>query len=381
MIFRPRDEDEIAEIVHGARARNGRIIAEGGGSRAGLRGARRDGAQIVSTADIAGVVHYDPAEMTITARAGTRVAEIEAAVAAHGQMLPFEPPDPRALYATNGAPTLGGMVAAGFSGPRRVQAGSLRDALLGARFVNGRGETIKAGGRVVKNVTGLDLARLQVGALGRFGILTELCFKLLPRPAARLTLALDGLDDARAVEALSAALTTPVEASGAAHDGARKLTLIRLENDAESIAARAVSLEKTLAPFGAARRLDADEADALWRDVRDLTRLAESGASCVWRVATAPSRAARIAAEAARVLPMQALYDWGGGLLHLASTCEGDACRAAIGRAVGEGGHARLLRGPAPAAPGPAPGPAAALKQRIAHAFDPDGVFAPAREA
>ena len=380
MIFRPRNETEIAEIVHCARAGGGRLVAEGGATRAGLPGARREGAQTVSTRDIAGIVHYDPAEMTLTARAGTPVAEIEEAVAAHGQMLPFEPPDPRALYATAGAPTLGGMVAAGFSGPRRVQAGSLRDALLGARFVNGRGEAIKAGGRVVKNVTGLDLARLQVGALGRFGVLTEVCLKLLPRPAARLTLALDGLDDARAVEALSAALTTPAEVTGAAHDSARKLTLIRLENDAESIAVRASALERTLATFAAPRRLDADEADALWRDVRDLGGLAATGAACLWRIATAPSRAARIAADAMRVLPMRALYDWGGGLVHLAADCDGAACRAAVRRAVGEGGHARLLRGPALAA-APAPDPAGALKERIARAFDPDGVFALAREA
>ena len=377
MIFRPRDEAEIAEIVHCARASGGRIVAEGGGSRAGLSGAYRQGAQIGSTRALSGIVHYDPAERTITARAGTPVAEIEDAAAAHGQMLPFEPADPRALYGSGGAPTLGGMVAAGFSGPRRVQAGSLRDALLGARFVNGRGEAIKAGGRVVKNVTGLDLARLQAGAMGRYGVLTEVTFKLLPRPAARLTLALDGLDDARAVEALSAALATPFEVSGAAHDSARRLTVLRLENNAGSIAYRGAELEKRLAPFAAARRVEGEQADALWRDIRDLAAFGVGRVGCVWRVATAPSRAARIVAEASRVLPMQALYDWGGGLVYLASDCAGDACLAAIRRAVGQGGAARLLRGP-DAARAPAPDPAAALKQRVAQAFDPDGVFAPA---
>lgn len=375
MIHEPTREQDVADIVRCARDRKARLAVTGGGTRRGLS-PPREADDAISTRALTGIAHYDPAELTITAKAGTPVAEIEAAVAAHGQMLPFEPPDPRALYATNGAPTLGGMVAAGFSGPRRVQAGSLRDALLGARFVNGRGEIVKSGGRVVKNVTGLDLARLQAGAMGRYGVLTEVTFKLLPRPAARLTLALDGLDDARAVAAMSAALATPFEISGAAHDAARRLTLLRLEHNADSLAYRGAALERRLAAFGAVRRLDADEADGLWREIRDLAGFEAARGGCVWRLATAPSRAAGLVADMTRALPVTALYDWGGGLVHLGARCDGDACLAAGRRALDGGGHARLLRGP-DAARLAAPDPAAALKQRVAAAFDPDGLFAP----
>lgn len=365
----PRCEQEVADIVRAARADGRRLAVEGAATRAGLA-APRAGVDALSLAGLAGVVHYDPAEMTITAKAGTPVAEIEAALAANAQMLAFEPPDPRPLYATSGAPTLGGMIAAGFSGPRRVQAGSLRDALLGARFVNGRGEIVKSGGRVMKNVTGLDLARLQVGAMGRFGALTEVTLKLSPRPAARATLALDGLDDATAIAALSAALATPFEVSGAAHLSARRLTLLRLEHAADSVAYRANELSRRLAAFAAPRRLEAEEADALWRDMRDLTPFA-ADRRAVWRVATAPSRAAALVARLKAAFgDLAALYDWGGGLIHLATASTADA------RAVVAGdGAARLLRGDH-ARFAPPPDPAAPLKARIAAAFDPDGVFA-----
>lgn len=376
MIAAPRSEQEVADLVAAARAGKSRLAVEGGGTRAGLVAPRGAGAAL-TTRELAGIIHYDPAEMTIAAKAGTPVAEIEAALAAHGQMLPFEPVDPRALYGTNGAPTLGGLVAAGFSGPRRVQAGGLRDALLGVRFVNGYGEIIKSGGRVVKNVTGLDLARLQVGAQGRFGVLTQMTFKLLPRPAARATLALDGLDEARAIEALSAALATPFEISGAAHDPRRGLTLLRLENNAESVAYRLDALTRRLAPFAAARRLDEDEADALWRDLRDLRPFAGAQTS-VWRVATAPSRAAALVATLRAVAPIEALYDWGGGLVHLSGEGDDGAIATALRGALGGAGHARLLRGPG-ATLAPPSDPAAALKARLANAFDPDGVFAPVR--
>lgn len=375
MIHAASSEDDVVAIVRDARASGLRLGIEGGATRAGLAAPRRVDATI-STQGLSGVLHYDPAEMTITARAGTPLAEIEAALAQKGQMLPFEPGDPRALYGANGAPTLGGMIAAGFSGPRRILSGSLRDALLGMRLVNGRAEAIGWGGRVMKNVTGLDLARLQVGALGRYGVLTQATFRLLPRPPARATLVFDGLDDATAIRAMSAALATPFEVSGAAHWPERGLTALRVEHNVDSVAYRTSELASRLNAFGAVRPLDPAEADAFWRDVADLAPFGQGRARWVWRVAAAPSRAARIVADVTRVTPMRALYDWGGGLVHLGCDCDGTACVAAIRRAVGAEGSARLILGPHAAAP-PLADPAAALKRRIAHAFDPDGVFDP----
>jgi glycolate oxidase FAD binding subunit len=383
VIHDPANEAQLADVVRAARASGRTLRVEGGGSRAGPASAGSFD-ETARTRGLTGVTHYDPSELTLTARAGTTLAEIEAALAAKGQMLPFEPADPRPLSGRAGEPTLGGLVAAGGSGPRRLQAGSLREAVLGARFVNGRGETVKAGGRVVKNVTGLDLARLHVGALGRLGALTEITLKLAPRPPARASLALEGLDDARAISALSFALGAPFEVSGAAHLSARGLTLLRLENVAESIAYRAPKLIAAMAPFGAARRLDDDEADALWREVRDLAAFAAPDPRAVWRIATAPSRAAAIVAAIGRASPVEAIYDWGGGLIHVACPPEGDAgaqaVRAALGAGVDDRGAARLLRGPHERVPA-APDPAQPLKAAIARAFDPDGVFSPSRDA
>jgi glycolate oxidase FAD binding subunit len=373
MIHVASNEADLVAIVRDARAARRRLAIAGAGTRAGLS-APRAADETISTQALTGVLHYNPAEMTVTAQAGTPLAELEAVVADKGQMLPFEPGDPRVLYGANGAPTIGGMIAAGFSGPRRVLSGSLRDALLGMRLVNGRAEAVGWGGRVMKNVTGLDLARLQVGALGRYGVLTQATFRLLPHPPARATLVLEGLDDATAIRALSAALATPFEVSGAAHWPERGLTALRVERDVESVAYRTGELASRLKAFGAARPLEQAEAAAFWRDVADLAPFGQGRARWVWRVATAPSRAARIVADVTRVTPMRALYDWGGGLVHLACECDGAACVAAIRRAVGAEGSARLILGPHADVP-PLADPAAALKRRIAQAFDPDGVF------
>jgi glycolate oxidase FAD binding subunit len=350
VIFAPASEAEAAETIIEARASKRPLGIEGGGTRAGLGRAAQVEATL-STKALAGITLYEPAELVISAKGGTPLAEIEATLAARGQRLPFEPMDHRALLGTEGEPTIGGLTACNVSGPRRISAGACRDHLIGVRLVNGRGEIVKSGGRVMKNVTGLDLVKLNCGAYGTLGLLTELTYKVLPKPETTGTLALFGLDDARAIEAMSCALGSPYEVSAAAHLPAglgsdKPRTLLRIENFAASVDYRLREVQKLLAPLGDGLRLIEQEADALWRDIRDCRFFAEPRERAVWRISTAPTRAAALVARLARELDLRHFCDWGGGLIWLSVPETDDAGARAIRAALATtGGHATLVRG------------------------------------
>jgi glycolate oxidase FAD binding subunit len=383
----PATEAELADIVRAAAAERAPLAVVGGGTRQKL-GRPVQAERALSTRNLAGITLYEPAELVLSARAGTPLAEVEAALAARGQRLPFEPMDHRPLLGSTGEPSIGGLVAANVSGPRRVHAGALRDSLIGVRMVTGRGEAITSGGRVMKNVTGYDLVKLSAGAFGTLGVLTEVTFKVLPRARGETTLVLDGLDDFRGIEALSAGLGSPFEVTGAAHlpaDGRGPAwTLLRLEGTAEQVDYRADALARRLARFGTARRLDADSGGPLWTGVRNGTALTERREQAVWRISTAPSRGPAVIAALGGVV-LERLYDWGGGLVWIATDATGDAGAAAI-RAVlkREGGHATLVRAPEPLRAvvdvfEPLPPPLMALTRGIKAAFDPAGVLNPGR--
>lgn len=388
-VLTPADEAEAAGMVAEAAAAGRCVRIEGGGTRAGLgRPVLAD--CVLSTAGLAGIVLHEPAELILGARAGTPVAGVEAALAAKGQMLPFEPVDLRTLYGTTGEPTVGGLVAGNWSGPRRIAAGAARDHVIGTRFVNGRGEAIKSGGRVMKNVTGLDLAKLMCGAHGTLGLLTEVTFKLLPRPERAATLVFGGLDDHRAVQALSAALGSPFEVSGAAHlpagvGGADARTLLRLEGFSTALDDRLGRLAALLAAYGQPALLAAEVSRDLWRAVRDATLLAEPRTDAVWRVSVAPTRGPSLAGLIGRSLAGRCYYDWGGGLLWLATAAEGDAGAAAIRAALAvTGGHATLVRAPDAVRARipvfqPLAAPLVTLTQRLKHSFDPRAILNPGR--
>lgn len=383
MIFAPHSEDELVDCVRTARARKSALRIVGGGTRQAL-GRPVAPPATLSTKNLAGVTLYEPGEMVVAARAGTPLADVESLVAAHDQMLPFAPMDHRRLLASAGASTIGAVAACAISGSRRISHGAARDSLIGVRFVNGLAQAIKSGGRVMKNVTGLDLVKLQAGAFGALGVLSEVTFKLLPRPESAATLVLRGLDDTRAVDALSRGLGSPFEVSGAAHlpagvgaEGAR--TLLRIENFADSVAYRLGELQKIV---GAGEVLDDAATASLWCDIGDVAFFAGDG-RVVWRVSTAPSRAPDFVRLAQRAGPLAHFYDWGGGLVWLAMSAEGDAGAGMVRAVVAQvGGHATLVRAPADVRARvdvfqPLPASVMRLQRALKASFDPDRLFNP----
>ncbi len=327
----------------------------------------------MSTAAISGIQLYEPGALTLVARAGTPLAEVEAALLAEGQRLPFEPMDHRALLGTSGEPTIGGVAAANVSGPRRVQVGAARDFMLGVRLVDGQGEIIRNGGRVMKNVTGYDLVKLMAGSRGTLGILTEIAFKVLPASAASATLVVAAEDVAAALPVLSAALTSPFDVSGAAYDPALG-ALIRIEGFAESVAYRAGRLKDLLRGHDVRVERDSEAVAEIWRGIRDVLPLAEAGDD-IWRVSVKPSDAPSVVERCAA---RNMICDWGGGLIWLA-VAEGTDLRA---RMAGMRGHATLVRA-APrtfarfGAHHPEPAPVARLSRGLRQQFDPRGILNP----
>ncbi|WP_342162725.1 glycolate oxidase subunit GlcE [Methylobacterium sp. SD21] len=385
----PGTEAEACERVRAASARSERLRIVGGGTKAGLGRPPQDEASL-SARGLTGITLYEPAEMVIGARAGTPLAEVEALLATKGQMLPFEPVDYRGVFGTDGEPTIGAVAAINNSGPRRINAGAARDSLIGVRFVNGRGEAIKSGGRVMKNVTGLDLVKLMAGAHGTLGFLTEVTFKVLPANERVSTLVFSGLDDARAIELLAAALGSPFEPTGAAHLPAGRgsgeaRTLIRIEGFSDSITYRLGELRRLLKRFGAPETLDGEASAALWRGVRDAAPLVEPRGDALWRISTAPSKGPALTAAIAARREARWFYDWGGGLVWLATPAEGDAGAEAIRAAVrAQGGHATLVRAPdavRAAVPvfEPLPEPLMRVTAGIKAAHDAAGIFNPGR--
>lgn len=392
----PTTETQASEIIRDHAERGASVEIRGGGTRGGI-GNPVTAEAILGSTGLTGITAYNPAEMVISARAGTPVSEIQALLFEHGQMMAFEPIDHRGIFGTTGEPTIGGAVAVNASGPRRLLAGAARDAVLGLRFVNGRGEIVKAGGRVMKNVTGLDLVKLLTGSHGTLGFLTEVTFKVLPRPRRAVTLVISGLDDELATRAMAAAMALPVEVSAAAHlpesvrgrflggalaDGAA--TVLRLEGLDASVALRLEKLAAAMAPLGTATELGPDETAVLWREIRDVKPYADGSMRPLWRVSVAPTAGEKLVAALRLEAGVDAFYDWQGGLvwMRMEADPEAELVRAYV-KALG-GGHAVLVRGPErvraavdvfqPLAPA-----VAALHARVREKFDPAGIFNPGR--
>lgn len=384
--LQPADEVEAAAMIAGARALKSPLMLQGANTRSGL-GRPAQAETTLSAAALTGVTLHEPAELVISARAGTPLREVERKLAEAGQYLPFEPMDHRTLFGTAGEPTIGAVAACNLSGPRRVLAGAARDHLIGVRFVNGRGEVVKSGGRVMKNVTGLDLVKLSCGAFGTLGLLTEVTFKVLPAPEHALTLVFEGLEDGSAVNLLSAALGSPYEVSGAAHLPAEigapiARTCLRLEGFLFSVEARAMALTQRLAAFGAPQSLGGEASKALWADLRDCSLLAEPPDHSVWRVSVPAPQGARVMERLKGVMGLRHYYDWGGGLIWIALPA--DALADIRAAAAACGGYATLVRA-APAIRAatpvfePLPDALMRITTGIKASFDPDRILNPGR--
>ncbi len=354
--MRPASEAELAEAVAGA---SGPLLVRGGGTRTIGRAV----GEVLETGGLSGVELYEPGALTLVVRAGTPLAEVEAVLAGDRQRLAFEPPDMRGLLGRDGVSTIGGVVAANASGPRRVQVGACRDALLGVRFADGAGNVVKNGGRVMKNVTGYDLVKLMAGSHGTLGVLSEVSFKVQALPEAEATLVVEGLGDAEGLAALRRALGSPYDISGAAREGGR--SMIRVEGMAGSVSYRVGQLRALMA--GDVTVVEGAESAALWRRVRDVAGFA-GRPGAVWRLAVVPTAAAEVVAAAGG----EAVWDWGGGLVWLlVPEGRGEAVRAAVaGR-----GLASLIRGVgAPVFP-PEAAEVAALGAGLRAKFDPRGIL------
>ena len=360
--MQPVTELELAEAVRDA---PGALCVRGGGTRGPV-----GSGDVLDTSGLRGISLYEPGSLTLVAGAGTALAEVEAVLAGERQRLAFEPADLRLLLGRTGVPTLGGVAAANASGPRRIQAGAARDHMLGLRFVDGAGNVVKSGGRVMKNVTGLDLVKLLAGSHGTLGVISEVSLKVQAIPEAEVSLvAALGLEAGLA--ALRRALGSPYDVTGAAYL-AGVGAMVRLEGMAGSVRYRSGALQAALG--GAWDLRDSAASATLWRDVRDVTAFAGQ-AGAVWRVSVKPSDALRVVAGLAGVAH-QALFDWGGGLIWLlVPTGEAALVRSLVaGR-----GHATLVR-PLPGMAGvpvfqPEAAGVAALSRGLRAQFDPRGIL------
>jgi glycolate oxidase FAD binding subunit len=389
--LRPENVAALTEAVATASAERKPLEIMGAATKRGM-GRPVEATDRLSLAGLRGIMLYEPEELVISAHAGTTLVEIEQSLAQKGQQLAFEPPDWAHLFGTApGTQTIGGIVAANLAGPRRLTAGAARDHLLGFQAVSGRGELFKAGGRVVKNVTGFDLSKLLAGSFGTLAVMSEVTLKVLPRPERTATLLLLDQDAATAAGSMAAALGSSNEVSGAAWlpallarrlgvgEGA-SVTALRFEGLDTSVAFRLNAL-MGLIPGAAAARLDRAQSDDFWRRVRDAEPLAADPSRDIWRVSVAPLDGARLV----EALPeAEAFMDWAGGLVWLALPAARDGNAARVREAKGPVGHATLVRAAAGvrarvAVFEPEPAPLAALSRRVKASFDPLGILNPGR--
>ncbi|HEY3790383.1 MAG TPA: FAD-binding protein [Bradyrhizobium sp.] len=395
-----RDAKDVEAVVRSAIASEQPLEIIGHGSKR-LVGQPMATNALLDLSALNAVTAYEPNELIVTVQAGAPLVDVLSLIDSKNQQFAFEPMNTASLLGTPEIGTVGGMIGVGLAGPRRIKAGGARDHLLGAHAVSGFGDSFRAGGKVVKNVTGYDLCKLLAGSWGTLAVMTEVTLKVMPRPESERTLLLRGLDAAAANRAMTAALGSAFDVSGAAHvpnsalrastgglegPGSQQqaVTLLRLEGIAASVAHRAASLAKALAPFGTAEMIDDAASAAIWAGVRDVKPFAAGGALGawpVWRIVCPPALGGALGQQLARDSGGDVIYDWGGGLIWAALPPKPDAQAALVRQRVdAAGGHATLLRASEEVRRNvdvfhPQPAGLAALGERVRHSFDPKHIL------
>ncbi len=387
-ILTPDSEKEYADVVRQAAADNTGIRILGGGSKEKL-GQKVQSMITASTEKLDGVTHYDPGALSLVVKAGTTMNDIEEVLDKEGQRLAFEPTDYRGLFRTHDKnPTIGGIVACGISGPRRIRVGACRDSLLGVRFVNGRGEIIKNGGRVMKNVTGYDLVKFLCGSYGTLGVMTELSFKTAPKPETEATFIVSGFDDRQAIRFMSLALGQPLDISGAVHaPGETPETYLRIEGLRSSVKHKLQRLEKLLVDFSGMPNFGSNvirstESENLWQKIRDIDCYTETSGA-VWKISLRPIDTPPFMELLKENMDVEAFYDWGGGLIWLHTPTINSETAGLVRMILDRfGGHATLVKANDALKEytgvfHPEPKPLALLAKKIRAEFDPCHILNP----
>jgi glycolate oxidase FAD binding subunit len=392
-IFKARDEADVLAFVQWAVSEDTAIEVRGGGSKLNLgRPVEIEIENVLDLSGLRGITLYEPDELVLSAHVGTPLREIETLLSENGQELAFEPADfGRLLGSPRERQTIGGVLATNQAGPRRIKAGAARDHFLGLKGVTGRGDEIKSGGRVVKNVTGYDLCKLMAGSFGTLMVMTHVTVKVLPAAQRSRTILIMGLDAAQASQAMSQAMGGPHEVSAAAHlpaetvgrsgvsylqSAGTSVTALRIEGTPVSAEYRCNALRDEFSASGAIEELHTANTSRLWREIRDVGDLLPPSAGEIWRVSVTPSNGADLLKD----FGGDGFLDWAGGLVWLRTTAEADAIRQKVGAA----GHATLVHGVPERRAAidvlhpPAPG-VMALSKRIKDSFDPKHLLNPGR--
>ncbi len=409
-IIRPETQDQLKDAVEWAVAHSTPLEVIGTATKRPL-GNPVDCEHVLDLSGLWGIVQYEPSELVMTARAGTKLSEIKQAIAENHQGLDFEPIDFANLLgeapdASGTTGTIGGMIGAGFAGPRRIKQGSVRDHLLGFKAISGRGELFKSGGQVMKNVTGFDLSKLMAGSFGTLAVLSEVSFKVMPTYEKSRTVLISGLGDNSAISAMSVGMNSAFEVSSAAHlpgtiaaksslplirDAHSAITAIRVEGPAPSVTARCEALRGLLGKFGDLEELHTKNSEKLWAEIRDIDYFGANDdaletAPQIWRVSVAPSSGAAFARQVIDECGGEALFDWGGGQVWLALPATENAAQDHVRTAVNQcgGGHATLMRASVTVRQNvsvfqPADPILAALNARVKDSFDPKNILNPSR--